>query len=178
MNTSEALLKIYKKFPKKFPSKQKAILIFEEIDGIDVLVFQMYVQYYGSECANPNKRSLYIAYLDSINFFKPKHLRTALYQELIESLLEYERARGYLKCFIWACPPSAGDDYIFNVHPRDQKVPDGEVLKNWYLVLLEHARRKGGSVVSVTTMYDEYFCKVPDMTYFPYFEGDWWQVYR
>ena len=35
-----------------------------------------------------------------------------MYQELLIATLDYEKRRGLTKAFIWACPPTAGDDYI------------------------------------------------------------------
>jgi len=121
----------------------KVILMFEKQDGIDVLLFVMFLQYYGSECPSPNTRCLYVAYLDSVNFFRPPFLRTVLYHELISATLDYERRMGYTRCFIWACPPTGGDDYIFHCHPKEQKVPKPNMLRDWYLDLLEDCRQRG-----------------------------------
>jgi hypothetical protein len=44
-----------------------------------------------------------------------------VYHEVIASAMEYERNRGFTRFFIWSCPPAAGDDYIFYVHPKTQR---------------------------------------------------------
>ena len=100
-----------------FPYRARALFAFEEIDGVDVCFFGMHVQEYGSECPAPNTRRVYIAYLDSVNFFKPRHFRTSVYHEILLGYLDYMKKLGYTLAHIWACPPSEGDDYIFHCHP-------------------------------------------------------------
>ena len=114
-----------------YPFKTKAIFAFEEIDGTDVVFFGMHVQEYGSECAAPNTRRVYISYLDSVFFFRPKELRTAVYHEILIGYLDYVKRLGYQWAHIWACPPSEGDDYIFHCHPTEQKVPKPKRLQDW-----------------------------------------------
>ena len=100
-----------------FPYRARALFAFEEIDGVDVCFFGMHVQEYGSECPAPNTRRVYIAYLDSVHFFKPRHFRTSVYHEILLGYLDYMKKLGYTLAHIWACPPSEGDDYIFHCHP-------------------------------------------------------------
>ena len=38
---------------------------------------------------------------------------------------------------IWACPPSEGDDYIFHIHPQEQKIPKPKRLQDWYRKMLD-----------------------------------------
>jgi len=157
-----------------FPFKTKAIFAFEEIDGTDVVFFGMHVQEYGSECAPPNTRRVYISYLDSVFFFRPKELRTAVYHEILIGYLDYVKRMGYQWAHIWACPPSEGDDYIFHCHPPEQKVPKPKRLQEWYRKMLDK-----GVIERVVIDYKDIHkdaiengMKTPlDI---PYFEGDFW----
>ena len=124
-------------FPKEFPYKAKCLFAFEEIDGIEVCFFGMHVQEYGSDCPPPNTRRVYIAYLDSVQVFRPPQFRTAVYHEILLGYLEYVKQLGYTMAHIWACPPSEGDDYIFHCHPPEQKIPKPKMLQEWYKKMLD-----------------------------------------
>jgi E1A/CREB-binding protein len=80
--------------PESFPYRAKALFAFEEIDGVDVCFFGMHVQEYGSDAPQPNTRRVYVAYLDSVHFFRPKQFRTGVYHEILLGYLEYVRQLG------------------------------------------------------------------------------------
>ncbi|XP_077426453.1 histone lysine acetyltransferase CREBBP isoform X2 [Vanacampus margaritifer] len=157
-----------------FPYRTKALFAFEEIDGVDVCFFGMHVQEYGSECSFPNTRRVYISYLDSIHFFKPRVLRTAVYHEILIGYLEYAKKLGYAQGHIWACPPSEGDDYIFHCHPPEQKIPKPKRLQDWYRKMLDKAFGE-----RILHDYKDIFKQATEdrltsANELPYFEGDFW----
>ncbi|GBG24486.1 Histone acetyltransferase HAC5 [Hondaea fermentalgiana] len=120
-------------YPDAFPFRSRCIFLFQELDGVDVLFFAMFVQEYGSDCPDPNRRKVYIAYLDSVYYFQPRRLRTTVYHELLLGYLEYMRRDGMTSAYIWACPPpNKRDDYIIHCHPEDQRVQTPERLRKWY----------------------------------------------
>ena len=73
----------YKNFPAEFPAKSKCVCLFQNIDGQDVILFAMYVYEYGHKCPAPNQRRVYISYLDSVHFLRPRQYRTLIYHEII-----------------------------------------------------------------------------------------------
>ena len=55
-------------FPAQFPYKAKAMFVFQECDGVDICIFGMHVQEYGSECPAPNSRYVLIILLFTYKF--------------------------------------------------------------------------------------------------------------
>ncbi|RZC35774.1 KAT11, KIX, DUF902, zf-TAZ and/or Bromodomain domain containing protein [Asbolus verrucosus] len=158
----------------EFPYRAKALFAFEEIDGVDVCFFGMHVQEYGSECPPPNTRRVYIAYLDSVHFFKPRQFRTAVYHEILLGYMDYVKQLGYTMAHIWACPPSEGDDYIFHCHPLEQKIPKPKRLQDWYKKMLDK-----GIIERIVLDYKDILKQAMEDNLrsaadLPYFEGDFW----
>jgi E1A/CREB-binding protein len=54
----------------------------------EICFFGLYLQEYGTNCGQPNQRRVNIAYLDSVNYFKPAHLRTSIYYEILLGYLQ------------------------------------------------------------------------------------------
>ena len=143
----------------------KAITLFQRIDGVDVCVFCMYVQEYDGDDRIESdadvvmqKKRVYIAYLDSVEHFRPRMCRTEVYHEILVAYLASARARGYETAHIWACPPIRGNSFVFWSHPSSQKTPTRDRLTAWYHNSLSRAV-KCGVVNDVTSLYEHSFKK-------------------
>ncbi len=143
------------------------------MDGVDVILFGLYVYEHDETNAPPNHRAVYISYLDSVHYMRPRKMRTFVYHELLASYLDYVRIKGYLNAHIWACPPLKGDDYILFAKPEDQKTPKDDRLRQWYIDMLKECQLRG-IVGKMTNAYDFYFADGKnDATVLPYMEGDY-----
>ena len=144
--------------PEFLAYRQKCILLFQKIDGIDVCLFCLYVHEFDDSCPAPNTSTVYIAYLDSVNYFRPSEARTMVYQEVVIGYLQWAQARGFKQGHIWSCPPQRGDNFIFNSHPSHQKTPSRERLNSWYNSILIRASQLG-ILSDIGTLSDKYFLK-------------------
>lgn len=153
--------------------KSKCICMFQEIHGVSVLLFGMYVHEFDEQEADCNSRRVYISYLDSVNYFEPAHLRTKVYHELLIAYLDFVKQRGFHTAHLWACPPLKGDDYILYCHPESQKTPKSDRLRQWYVDMLVKAQAEG-VIWQITNMYDDFWRTDNSACALPYFEGDYW----
>lgn len=163
----------FKNYPSEFNYRCKCITVFQKLDGVDVILFGLYVYEHDDKNPPPNQRAVYISYLDSVYYMRPRKMRTYIYHEILIAYLDYVRRKGYSTAHIWACPPLKGDDYILYAKPEDQKTPRDDRLRQWYIDMLIEAQKRG--VVSrITNMYDLYFADPRnDATVVPYMEGDY-----
>ena len=167
--------------PSEYPVRSKCIALFQRIHGVDTMLFAMYVYEYGHDCPAPNRRRVYISYLDSVKYFEPKCYRTIVYHSILLEYLRYVKGRGFHTAHIWSCPPTPGDDYVFYIRkfrqfdqlsmsfsryslclddcfsdPSHQLFPREDMLRAWYHKVLEKAKSEG-VVIRTSTLYDEYF---------------------
>ncbi len=162
-----------KDYPSEFKFRCKCLILFQNLDGVDVILFGLYVYEHDESNAPPNQRAVYVSYLDSIYYMRPRKMRTFVYHELLTSYLDYVRRKGYSTAHIWACPPLKGDDYILFAKPEDQKIPKDERLRQWYIDMLQECQRRG-IVGKMTNAYDLYFANDKNhATVLPYMEGDY-----
>lgn len=161
-------------YPDEYEFTTRAIFAWQEIDGVDVCVFGMHVQEYGDDCPEPNKQVVYLSYLDSVHFFRPKQFRTAVYHEILLSYFRYVKKLGFRRVFIWVCPSRKGDDYIFYRHPTEQKMPTLKRLSDWYIHLLDKGTVSG--VVERHQNIYEYAISenITSVLSLPYLSGDYW----
>jgi len=163
----------FKNYPAEFTYRCKCIIVFQNLDGVDVILFGLYVYEHDEKTPPPNQRAVYLSYLDSVHYMRPRKLRTFIYHEILIAYLDNVRRRGFATAHIWACPPAKGDDYILYAKPSDQKTPRDDRLRQWYLDMLVMAQKRG-VVGRVTNMYDLYFANPKnDATVVPYMDGDY-----
>lgn len=156
-----------------FKHRAKTVLAFFGEPGTECCFFAMFVQEYGSDCPSPNKNSVYISYLDSVNLFNPKQYRTSIYQEILLGYIDYIKLQGYSSVHLWACPPLRGVDYIFYCHPESQKTPSQYRLEQWYHVLF----KKGVAERIIENYKNIDASEFKTVNEFPYFSGDFWPYY-
>lgn len=149
--------------PSRVHYNSKAIMLFQKIDGLDVCIFCMYIQEYDSNDdfndvskRGMQKKRVYIAYLDSVEHFRPRICRTNVYHEILVAYLATARARGYENVHIWACPPSRGNSFVFWNHPVSQRTPNKDRLVSWYHGVLSRAVEVG-VVTNVQSLFESSF---------------------
>jgi hypothetical protein len=146
------------RLPEAMNYGQKCIQLFQSIDGIDVCLFCLYCHEFDNSACHPNASSVYIAYLDSIDYFRPITARSLVYQEIVTGYLIWSQGRGFSRCHIWACPPQRGDSFIFWCHPSHQKTPSRDRLNSWYNTILTRCKSLGVTC-RISHLWELYFKK-------------------
>lgn len=149
--------------PASVEYRQKAIAMFQKLDGVDVCIFCMFVHEYSGHqdliaTGVPADKRVYIAYIDSLSHFRPREIRTEVFHEILVSYLATARIRGFEKANIWSCPPSRGNCFVFWNHPSSQRTPNADRLQAWYHTALASAVQRG-VVTDVRSLYETDFEK-------------------
>lgn len=147
--------------------------MFQEVDGRDVCFFAFYVQEYGDDCPPRNSRRVNIAYIDSVQFFEPPNLRTAVYHEALLAYMSYIKNMGFVALHLWVEPPINGDDYVFSTHPPSQKYLSQANLFSWYKKMLKKGMHRK-IVHKFNTFSEEMKWSEDLIDNIPLFEGDFW----
>ncbi|VDO05951.1 unnamed protein product [Rodentolepis nana] len=171
---ANANLKFYET-ARSFNYREKGIFAFQKCsDSNYVCFFGFYVQEYGQDSAEPNRDRVYLSYLDSVPYFKPKNLRTGVYHEILCAYMEYVKMLNFKAVHLWASPPVDDIEYIFNNHPPSQRMPNVARLVQWYKSMVDQAIERGIVLRDYTLKeYVTKYCNMPP-TCLPYFKGDHW----
>ncbi|RHY29313.1 hypothetical protein DYB32_005234 [Aphanomyces invadans] len=146
--------------PDRLLHSTKTIFLFQKHHGVDVCLFAMYVQEYDDSVEYaPNRRSAYLAYIDSVRYMEPASIRTAVYHSILASYFDYIRRQGMERVYIWSCPPQRSQSYVFWCHPHFQKTPGVDHLRMWYKRVLDTAKARG-IIASYGTLYDIHFAEM------------------
>ena len=143
--------------PSSVTYQSKVIAMFQRIDGMDVCIFSMFVQEYDECVDDPNqKKRVYVAYIDSVEHFRPRSLRTHIYKEILTAYLATAKVRGFEYAHIWSCPPTRGNSFVFWMHPQSQRTPSKDHLLSWYHNALSLSMERG-VITNIKSLYDHSF---------------------
>merc|ERR1712238_616720 len=119
----------FKNYPSEFNYRSKCIVVFQNLDGVDVILFGLYVYEHDEKNPAPNNRTVYVSYLDSVYYMVPKEMRTIIYHEILISYLDHVRKKGFSTAHIWACPPMQGDYFPSEVESIIKDIEEGKNTK-------------------------------------------------
>ncbi|KAK2080334.1 hypothetical protein QBZ16_000187 [Prototheca wickerhamii] len=144
--------------PEAFSYRQKVVLLFQTVDGVDLCLYCLYVQEYGDDAPEPNRKTIYLSYLDSVKYFQPEDVAAAGWGVALRTLVYHEVLLGYL------------------AHAKRRATAC--VSGTWPCCAVPRAE---GIVSYVSNLYDTYFeggsdhrLERPSILHVPYFEGDYW----
>lgn len=144
-------------------------------EDADICFFSVFFQLYGTNCEEPNRNTAYVSYIDSVNLY-PYSDRTLIYRTILLGLFSYLKTQGFVKIYLWSCPPKQNQDYIFYMKPPAMKMPTRDGLASWYIDLFKLGQKIGviGSYRGVHQYANaENWKSIGDI---PYICGDLWPV--
>ncbi|KAG5175874.1 histone acetylation protein-domain-containing protein [Tribonema minus] len=129
--------------PHVIPYSSKALCMFQQINGLWVLCFVMYVQEYSGDAPACNRGRAYISYIDSAAHWQPSSARTAAYKEFVVAYADWVRRRGFGWIHLWSAPPQEGASYVLWCHPEHQATPEPDMLRRWYHAVASRCQALG-----------------------------------
>ena len=153
-----------------FPYCAKSIYVFSKVEDEEVCIFGMHTQEYGNNCPAPNKGTVYVSLLDSVQFFQPWKLRGKVYKQIIMGYLKHVAELGYRQACLWSCVPGEeNSEYIFHRRPSAQNALSQENLNQWYKGIMDKCVDE-----EIVESFDLRY-SLPDketITDIPYYDGD------
>ena len=141
--------------PKAFPLKRKCLALFCKIEGVDVLVFCVFVDEYDQTGPKQNSGRIFLTFLESIPFLKERSYRMTIYSTFLIEYFRYMKEIGFRSIHIWACPPPQNQS-LFNCPSTLFNGLTNETLYNWFSNILNKAKEEN-VVVDFETLHDEVF---------------------
>ncbi|KAG5175561.1 hypothetical protein JKP88DRAFT_148095, partial [Tribonema minus] len=144
--------------PPAFDYTVKAIGLCARIDGVDVCVLIVYVYEYGADAPACNRKSVYVAYVDSVEYVYPDAVRSQLYQEVIGAYLEHARRLGFETAYLWSAPARQVGSYVWWQRPARMKAATSEHLRSFYNRIFKRCGEDDTTVESMrTNLYVAHF---------------------
>ena len=70
-------------YSSKIEYESRVFALFEKIDGVDVLIYVLYISEFGEDACEPNRNTAYISYLDSLTTCDPDFCARNLSHDLV-----------------------------------------------------------------------------------------------
>jgi len=129
----------------RYPFHAKTILAFHELDGVDVVIFGMFVHEFGADAPAPAAGRVSIECIDSVPLHESERSdeRQKLLSAIVHSYLRYIRAQGFTHLHLRVPPPSAENSHIFAPRSLAVRLEATIRMGQWFKRLLEGAKSEG-----------------------------------
>lgn len=143
-------IKLFRYGECKFDYVYRAIYAFQEdADDHDVCFFAFHVQEYNAASEPPYAGNVYLAYLDSLNYFQPSDMRKRVYHQILFANMDWVRERGFVRLSLRSLSPHlssllcTGESYLFPTRSAGSTEMSPSRLLEWYQELFASAVEKG-----------------------------------